>query len=195
MSIVTRRGDKGKTDLIGRVRVSKTNLRVECYGTLDELNAQLGLARSLSADTEVRDKIEKIQRELFTISAAVATPPDSKTSPPQIDDEMVQRLDDQVSRIEEMDGILGDWALPGERSDSAALDVARTVCRRAERCAVRVAEQEELNPNILVYLNRLSDLLWLFGRLIEVRSGVDSALRPGKKKRSGAGRPVRGLRD
>lgn len=182
MSLSTKRGDKGKTDLIGRVRVSKGDLRVECYGTLDELNAQLGLARSLCDDQAVKARLKKVQQDLFIIGAAVATPSNSKTPAPVVGPELTRPLDDDVQSIEKMEGILGDWSVPGERTDAAALDVARTVCRRAERHIARLAEQEEMNPNILIYLNRLSDVLWLFARLIEVRTGVNSALRPGKKK-------------
>ncbi len=99
---------------------------------------------------------------------------------------MVQALDDEVHRIEAVPGILADWSLPGELPASAAFDVARTVCRRAERLAVRLREEENetgglCNPQILAYLNRLSDLLWLMGRLLEVRNGVDAALRPKDK--------------
>ena len=91
---------------------------------------------------------------------------------------MIGALDDHVARIEGVEGILGDWSLPGELPDASAIDVARTVCRRAERLAVGLSEAGAIsNPQILVYLNRLSDVLWLFGRLLEVRAKVDSSLR------------------
>ncbi len=92
--------------------------------------------------------------------------------------EMVERLTAEVHRIEKMEGILSDWSLPGEHAAAAAFDVARTVCRRAERCVVRLAETgEEVSAETIAYLNRLSDLLWLFGRLLELRAGVDTSLR------------------
>jgi len=179
MSIATKRGDAGQTDLVGKIRVSKSELRVECYGTIDELGAALGLARSICDDVEVRELCKDVQRELFKIGSAVATPPESKVAPPEIDAGMVARLDAEVRRIEALPGIVGDWTLPGELPAGAALDVARAVCRRAERTAVRLRESgASLEPNVLVYLNRLSDLLWLLGRLVEVRAGVDSRLRP-----------------
>jgi len=179
MSIATKRGDAGQTDLVGKIRVSKSELRVECYGTIDELGAALGFARSVCDDTEVRELCKDVQRELFKIGSAVATPPESKVAPPEIDAGMVARLDAEVRRIEALPGIVGDWTLPGELPAGAALDVARAVCRRAERTAVRLRESgASLEPNVLVYLNRLSDLLWLLGRLVEVRAGVDSRLRP-----------------
>jgi cob(I)alamin adenosyltransferase len=95
---------------------------------------------------------------------------------------MVDSLTNEVSEIEKMEGILGDWALPGEDTVSAAYDVARTVCRRAERVIVRLRDSgEKVDPRVLEYVNRLSDLLWLFGRFIEKESGVDSRLRGGDK--------------
>jgi len=179
MSIATKRGDGGKTDLIGRVRVSKAELRVECYGTIDELNAQMGFARSICDDKEVQNVVKQIQVDLFKVGSAIATPPESKVEVPEITAGMVDALGAEVHRIEAMDGIVGDWTLPGELPAASALDVARTVCRRAERCVVRLVEAGgQLSPHLLAYLNRLSDLLWLLGRLLEVRAGVDASLRP-----------------
>lgn len=178
MSIATKRGDGGQTGLVGGVRVSKGELRVEAYGTIDELISAIGFARSICEDAEVREIAKALQRELFAVASAVATPPDSKKSPPAITAEMVEALTEQVHRIEKMEGVLADWAIPGEVPASAAFDLARTVCRRAERCAVRLADLgEEVNPQIVAYINRLSDLLWLLGRLIEMRAGVDASLR------------------
>jgi cob(I)alamin adenosyltransferase len=186
MSIATKRGDTGKTDLVGRVRVSKGELRVECYGTLDELNGLLGFARSICKDQEVQDLVKEIQRDLFKVGSAIATPPESKAKATEISAEMVNALDAHVHRIESMEGIVGDWSLPGELPEASALDVARTVCRRAERSLVRLHEGSGLiSPHLLSYLNRLSDLLWLLSRLLEVRAGVDATLRskenPGKR--------------
>ena len=182
MSIATKRGDRGQTTLPGGIRVSKNDLRVECYGTIDELISQMGFARSVCDDREVHDLTKEIQRELFKVGSAIGTPPESSKPAPEVTSEMVQALDDQVHRIEAVPGILNDWSLPGELPGSAAFDVSRTVCRRAERLAVRLHETGVLpNPQILAYLNRLSDLLWLMGRLLEVRAGADAALRPKDK--------------
>ena len=179
MSIATKRGDSGQTSLPGGVRVSKTDLRVECYGTIDELISQMGFARSICDDREVHDLAKQIQRELFKVGSAIGTPPDANKPAPEITTGMIQALDDQVQRIEAVPGILGDWSIPGELPSSAAFDVARTVCRRAERLAMRLHETVELSDQrILVYLNRLSDVLWLMGRLLEVRAGADASLRP-----------------
>ena len=178
MSIATKRGDGGQTGLAGGIRVPKTHPRVECYGTIDELISQMGFARSICDDEEVRDRIKALQRELYKVGSAIATPPESKKSPPEITMAMADALESDVHRIEAQPGVLGDWSIPGELPDAAALDVARTVCRRAERLATGLMESGVIqNPAILAYLNRLSDLLWLLGRLVEARKGVDSSLR------------------
>jgi cob(I)alamin adenosyltransferase len=179
MSITTKRGDGGETSLPGGARVPKSNLRVECYGTIDELISQMGLARAIAGDVEVNEWTRQIQRELFKVGSAIGTGPGSRKPAPEITAEMVQALEDQVHRIEAMPGILNDWSVPGELAGSAAFDVARTVCRRAERLAVRLRDEGELPvPLILAYLNRLSDLLWLFGRILELRADADASLRP-----------------
>jgi cob(I)alamin adenosyltransferase len=178
MSIATKRGDAGQTGLAGGIRVSKTDPRVECYGTIDELISQMGFARSICRDADIRHRIEAIQRELYKVGSAIATPPESKKTAPEITADMVDKLEKEVYRIEAEPGVLADWSLPGSLPDAAAVDVARTVCRRAERLATGLMEAGTIaNPNILAYLNRLSDLLWLIGRLLETREGVDSKLR------------------
>jgi cob(I)alamin adenosyltransferase len=186
MSIATKRGDGGQTGLIGGARVSKSDPRVECYGTIDELISQLGFARSICSDQEVCEGLKQIQRELFKVSSAVARAQEDERAAPEVTQEMVDHLESEVHRIEAMPGIVADWSLPGELPDASAIDVARTVCRRTERLATRVLEVGQLgNVLVLAYLNRLSDLLWLLGRLLEVRAGVDSSMRP-------TGQPVRG---
>ncbi|HEX8423718.1 MAG TPA: cob(I)yrinic acid a,c-diamide adenosyltransferase [Pyrinomonadaceae bacterium] len=178
MSIATKAGDKGDTGLIGGERVSKADLRVEAYGTIDELGSTLGFARAICDDAEVRDLTKEIQRELFAVSGGVANPLGARKEPPYVTAAMVEALTAEVNRIEGLEGILSDWSLPGEHAAAAAYDVARTVCRRAERAVVRLTEAgEEISPQTVAYLNRLSDLLWLFGRLLELRAGVDARLR------------------
>jgi cob(I)alamin adenosyltransferase len=182
MSIATKRGDGGQTGLAGGIRVSKTHPRVECYGTIDELISQMGFARSICLDAEIRERLKSIQRELYKVGSAIATPPESKKTPPEITAGMVDALEAEVHRIEAEPGVLADWSLPGELPDSAAIDVARTICRRAERLATALMEAAVIqNPHILAYLNRLSDLLWLLGRLAEARQGVNSTLRTEEK--------------
>src|SRR3712207_1222260 len=134
MSIATKHGDKGDTGLIGGARVSKADVRVEAYGTVDELGAALGFARSICEDAEVRELAKSIQRELFTVAGAIASPEggcESKTT--YVTAEMVESLTSHVNRIEATEGILSAWSLPGERAAAAASDLARTVCRRAQR--------------------------------------------------------------
>src|SRR5438270_4324512 len=181
MSIATTRGDGGQTGLTSGVRISKADLRVEAYGTVDELNTVLGFARSICTNNEIYDWTEGIQRTLFRVGSALATPPESKKAPPSITPEDVEALTNLVHQIEATEGILGDWSLPGAHTESAAYEIARTVCRRAERNTVRLASNGvEIKPEVLAYLNRLSDLIWLFGRLIEVKAGVDARLRTGE---------------
>jgi cob(I)alamin adenosyltransferase len=183
MGISTKKGDKGQTGLIGGRRVSKGDLRVETYGTLDELGSVMGFARSICRHEKVAEATKAIQKELFTVSASLATSErgeDDKKAH-RVTRDMVDALTKQVEEIESLEGILGDWAIPGEHTVSAAYDVARTVCRRAERTLVRLHDEGEgVDPLVMSYINRLSDLLWLFGRLVEKDAGVDGKLRDGK---------------
>jgi cob(I)alamin adenosyltransferase len=178
MSIATKTGDKGSTALIGGERVSKADFRVETYGTIDELGAAMGFARSICGDAEVDELTKSIQRELFLVAGSVANPKFEDAPQPYVEPAMIERLTAEVARIEGIEGILSDWSLPGDVSSAAAFDVARTICRRAERCVVRMDESgENVDTQIITYLNRLSDLLWLIGRYLELKAGVDSRLR------------------
>jgi cob(I)alamin adenosyltransferase len=182
VSIATKRGDAGQTGLAGGIRVSKASMRVETYGTVDELISSIGFARSICSDDTIRTLLKQVQRELFSLGSALATPPESSKKPPVITAEMVEGLTAEIHRIEAIEGALADWSIPGEHTASAALDVARTICRRAERGAVALKESgEDVAPEILAYLNRLSDLLWIQGRLVELGEGVDAALRTEEK--------------
>jgi cob(I)alamin adenosyltransferase len=178
LSIATKRGDTGQTSLPGGVRVPKNNLRVECYGTIDELISGIGFARSLTHDAAIKELAKNIQRELFRVGSAIGTHPDSRKAAPEITDSMVEALTVHVHAMEAEPGVLNDWSIPGELPESSAFDLARTVCRRAERVAVELRDRGELsNPHVLAYLNRLSDVLWLMGRVLECRAGVDASLR------------------
>jgi len=178
-SIATKTGDSGSTGLAGGVRLSKADLRVEAYGTVDELNACLGFARSICQQQDIAGWTEEIQRTLFRVGAALSTPAEGLKATSTVTNDDVEHLTSLVHQIEATDGILADWSLPGANTESAAYEIARTVCRRAERAAVRFSEgsEEKAPPAAIAYLNRLSDLIWLFGRLIEVRAGVDARLR------------------
>jgi len=182
MSIATMRGDGGQTGLAGGIRVSKADLRVDAYGTVDELNSTLGFARSICKNPQICSAVHDIQKTLFRVGSALATPPESKKAPPQLTAEDVDQLTEMVLAVEGMDGILSDWSLPGAHPESAAFEVARTVCRRAERCIVRLVESGAvIQPQSLPYINRLSDLIWLYARQIELEAGVDSRLRDEQK--------------
>ena len=187
-SIATKTGDTGKTGLAGGLRLSKSDLRVEAYGTVDELNTFLGFARSICPHEDIRTWTETIQRTLFRVGAALSTPTAALSATHTVTETDIDFLTQLVYQIEATEGILSDWSLPGANTHSAAYEMARTVCRRAERIAVAFTETISADPAPLVavaYLNRLSDLIWLFGRLIEVRAGVDASLRtdttPGPK--------------
>jgi cob(I)alamin adenosyltransferase len=177
-SIATQKGDGGQTRLIGGALVSKSDLRVEAYGAIDELGAALGFARSISGDEEVNKLMKDIQRELFLVAGSVANPRALQRQPPDVTPEMIERLTQEVRRLESLEGILTDWALPGDHTPAAACDIARSVCRRAERGVVRLRESgEEVSGEVIRYLNRLSDLLWLLGRTLELHAGVNAQLR------------------
>lgn len=177
-SISTTRGDAGETSLAGGVRVSKASIRVEAYGTIDELNSSMGFARSICDDAALATLTKTIQQELFAIGSSLATPPTSPKPQVVIEPALADKLTAEVHRIEAIEGILADWSIPGEHRAAAAYDVARTICRRAERALVRLQESgENVQPSILAYVNRLSDLLWLFGRKLEHEAGVSGSLR------------------
>ena len=177
-SIATTRGDGGQTGLAGGIRVSKASARVDTYGNVDELISTLGFARSICEDGEMAQFALSVQRELFKIGSALATPPESVKPQVTIDAAMVDRLTAEVHRLEAVEGMLSDWSVSGAHTAAAAFDMARTICRRAERGVVRLAEAgEPVQPTILAYLNRLSDLLWLFGRKLELDAGVSGSLR------------------
>jgi cob(I)alamin adenosyltransferase len=177
-SISTMKGDAGDTSLAGGVRVSKASVRVETYGTIDELNSSIGFARSICDDTEMAAFAKTIQQDLFKVGSSLATPAESPKPQIAIDSALVDRLTAEVHRIEAIEGMLADWSIPGEHRAAAAFDVARTVCRRAERGLVRLQESgATVQPTILAYVNRLSDLLWLFGRKLEHDAGISASLR------------------
>jgi cob(I)alamin adenosyltransferase len=183
MSIATKRGDGGQTGLIGGARISKADLRVEAYGTIDELNSVLGFARSICSSQEICSAVLEIQKTLFRAGSELATPPGPRKAAEQIAESEVDQLTEMVHAIESKEGILSDWSVPGAHTESAAFEMARTVCRRAERCIVRLAESGvEISSPTLAYVNRLSDLIWLFGRQIEIEAQVDSRLRDEQKK-------------
>jgi cob(I)alamin adenosyltransferase len=175
MSIATKTGDNGTTGLMYNRRVQKTNPRVEAYGTVDELNAALGLARAAATDDFVRDNLFWIQKSLVDLMGEMSVtledlPRYTKDGYTLVTPVMTAKLDVLVKEIEAQKVSFKGWATPGATSSSAALDLARTICRRAERRVCAMVEAGELkNTEIIIYLNRLSDLLWLFARWVETK--------------------------
>ena len=183
MSIVTKRGDGGTTGLAGGRRVSKGSARIDCIGAVDELNSFLGLARAATDDAALAALVESVQRELFAVGEALAAPPDTSAGP-AVTAAMVERLTAETARLEAVDGVLDDWSLPGTHPVASLYDVARAACRRAERAIVRLADAESVAGHVIPWVNRLSDLLWLVGRVIECAGGGDGRLRRAADPRS-----------
>jgi cob(I)alamin adenosyltransferase len=174
MSIATKKGDDGTTGLMYNRRVSKCHPRVEAYGSIDELNAALGSARAAAAQVPfLHERLLEIQKDLVTVMGELATQTDDlpryvKDAFPVVTPELTAKLDRIVQEIEAQNVSLKGWSTPGENAASAALDVARTACRRAERRVCTLQESRQLgNIEIIVFLNRLSDALWLMARWAE----------------------------
>ncbi len=176
MRIYTRTGDNGSTGLLGAGRVSKDDLRVEAYGTVDELNAALGVARAAlsNADESADELIARLQSELFVLGAALADPNPDGRFHRAITEAHVTGLESLIDALEAELEPLHQFILPGGSPAGARIHLARAVCRRAERLAVALAHQagRDVPPVIIAYLNRLSDLLFVLGRAINRRDGV-----------------------
>lgn len=175
MKIYTKTGDRGETGLFGGKRVPKDDLRVAAYGEVDELNAVLGFVHAQLGDSPLAPEIRAIQSELFTLGADLATPSDAgeraQSKIRRFEPARAERLERIVDRLEEGLPRLTKFILPGGAPAAAALQVARAVCRRAERAAVTLARTEEIGEGPVVYLNRLSDLLFVMARAENHRTG------------------------
>ncbi|WP_405379534.1 cob(I)yrinic acid a,c-diamide adenosyltransferase [Phascolarctobacterium sp.] len=161
-AVYTRTGDKGTTGLYTGERVPKQSLRVEAYGTVDEITSALGLARANATREDVKETIFNVQKLLMSIMADVAS---LNLPEPYIKEDHVKLFESTIDKFDAMLQPLNHFIIPGDTVASAALDIARTTTRRAERCLLRLAETEEVNPNVLVCLNRLSDLCFILGRV------------------------------
>jgi cob(I)alamin adenosyltransferase len=171
--IYTRTGDAGETGLLGGRRVSKDDVRVEAYGTLDELNSVLGVARAFLSNEKqklegVEALLEELQHDLFALGAEVASPAGGQNVP-RCAPEDVQRLERHIDRLDAALPPLREFILPGGAVTGSLIHLARTVSRRAERRLVALAKTETLNPELLRYLNRLSDLLFVLARSVNAR--------------------------
>jgi cob(I)alamin adenosyltransferase len=165
MKIYTKTGDKGETSLFGGERVWKNNERIESYGTVDELNSVIGLAVSEIHDSEILNALKDIQNELFTLGADLATPFDAKNNNvPRVTDELVNKAEETIDLFNCKIPELRSFILPGGTKGAALLHFARTVCRRAERKVLTLRNHEDIGNKILVYLNRISDLLFVLAR-------------------------------
>ena len=180
--IYTRAGDAGQTSLGNGTRVSKADRRIDAYGTIDELNSVLGLALARGLPDELRPPLERIQNELFDLGADVAVPvEDARRERLRVTSEQVEALEELCDRVNESLPPLRSFVLPGGSEAAALLHVARTVCRRAERRVVALAETAAVNPEAIAYLNRLSDLLFILAR--SANAGTPEPLwRPGASR-------------
>ena len=178
MKIYTRTGDKGTAGLVDGSRVSKASLRMAAIGDIDEANAVLGLAIAEFRAEPLGEQLRRVQNELFDLGADIATPGDIEGAL-RIVDVQVERLEREIDAMNEALDALTSFILPGGSPEVAALHLARTVVRRAERSAVALAENEQINAAALAYLNRLSDLLFVAARFVAAKQGGDVLWQPG----------------
>lgn len=175
MKIYTKTGDKGETSLFGGKRVQKSSLRISTYGTVDELNASLGLAICSVKDENVKSVLLKLQNQLFIVGADLATPLEVESkniSIPRVTEAEIHESEKAIDFFDSHMEALRYFILPGGAVSAAQLHVARTICRRAEREVVLLAQQEEINQNIVIFLNRISDLLFVLSRFENKTAGI-----------------------
>jgi len=176
VKIYTKTGDSGDTGLFGGARVPKDDPRVEAYGDVDELNANLGMARAIEPMPRIDEVLVPIQRDLFSIGALLATPDLDKMhkhlAKANIDDRRIRDLEHAIDECEKELEPLKSFIIPGGSGKGAVLHVARTVCRRAERRVVTLQRDVEIPSLVVIYLNRLSDLLFTLARVANVRAGA-----------------------
>jgi cob(I)alamin adenosyltransferase len=176
--IYTKTGDEGMTGLGGGQRVPKDSRRVETYGTVDELNSQIGVALATGLCERLSGELRRIQNELFDLGADLATPASSQARHPvpTVEPRHIEKLERLIDELNEVVGPLTNFLLPGGAPGAAQLHVARTVCRRAERTATSLARDETIGPTVLPYLNRLSDALFVMARYENHERGVAEPL-------------------
>jgi cob(I)alamin adenosyltransferase len=172
MKIYTKTGDAGETGLFGGPRVSKDSPRIEAYGTVDELNGLLGLARTESLPVEIEQMLAKIQNHLFDLGAELASPDPDRKGTSILGEPQIAWQEGLIDGFETELAPLRAFILPGGTKGAALLHMARCVCRRAERCVVTLHRTEPLSTIPMMYLNRLSDLLFVAARLVNHRAGI-----------------------
>lgn len=174
--IYTKTGDAGETALFGGRRLPKSHLRIEAYGTVDELNSYLGLLRDLAADAHVSGLLKIIQDRLFTLGANLASDPSKNIAPPDLLPADIQLLENEIDTMEETLPVLKNFILPGGHPTVSHCHIARCVCRRAERLVVALNLEEPVEPMVLKYLNRLSDFLFVLSRKIGQDAGAEEVI-------------------
>ncbi len=173
MKIYTKTGDSGTTALFGGKRVSKADLRIDSYGTVDELNSYIGLLRDLEVNQVRTHVLVEIQDRLFTIGATLATEPgNTKVAIPSLQENDVQYLEAEIDAMEATLAPMKSFVLPGGHTAVSFCHIARTVCRRAERLTISLSEHEEVSALVIKYLNRLSDYLFVLSRKMSVEVGA-----------------------
>ncbi|MFM6947298.1 MAG: cob(I)yrinic acid a,c-diamide adenosyltransferase [Flavobacteriales bacterium] len=174
MKIYTKKGDQGSTGLIGGTRVSKGDVRIEAYGTVDELNSYIGLLTCLDIDIRMRAQLQEIQDRLFTIGSHLAADPEkNKMQLPDLLDSDIEKLEHWMDVMDEQLPALTAFVLPGGHIHAAHAHVARCICRRAERMVVTLDELEGVEATVLMYLNRLSDYLFVLSRKMSQDKGAN----------------------
>lgn len=176
MKIYTKTGDKGTTGLYGGTRVPKYHLRIEAYGTVDELNSNIGLIRDQKISEHINTTLLRIQNDLFTLGSMLATPEEKKIlksgkerlNIPKITNESVQFLENEIDLMNEDLPAMTHFILPGGHTTVSYCHIARCVCRRAERISVQLSNEETINEHVLIYLNRLSDFLFVLARKLSI---------------------------
>lgn len=176
MKIYTKTGDKGKTSLFGGTRVPKYHLRIEAYGTVDELNSYIGLIRDQKIDAHTMEILLKIQHELFTLGSMLATPPEKeilksgkeRLNINKVSEESVSLLENEIDLMNESLPEMTHFILPGGHTTVSFCHITRCICRRAERITTQLSDESTINPKILVYLNRLSDYLFVLARKLTI---------------------------
>ena len=176
MKIYTRTGDSGQTSLVGGKRVPKTHPRLEAYGTVDELSSHLGLLSSLLTDEHHRDVILSVQQTLFDLSAILATEAESKWQPEPLPESLVERLEAEIDALQQKVPVMRAFIIPGGSQAASQAHVCRTVCRRAERCILALAEEIDVSAEVLRYVNRLSDYLFVLARHLNVSKGIQEII-------------------
>jgi cob(I)alamin adenosyltransferase len=184
--IYTKTGDAGKTSLIGGTKVFKNNIRIESYGTVDELNSHIGLVSDYLVDEKIKDLLKEIQDRLFTIGSSLACDPEKETGMhlPDLNESDIALLENEIDKMNEVLPPMKNFILPGGNLAVSAIHIARCVCRRSERSCVNMMQQEMfVEPLVIKYLNRLSDYLFVLARYIAHISGVEEiAWKPRVKK-------------